>query len=73
MAMEGAAPLHHYLLAWHTWHMAHIKPHLFEEGDMLVLCALHPTPIFKKKHNTATHIDSWEPQQFQLNPRCASD
>ena len=46
--MEGAAPLHHYLLAWHTWHMAHIKPHLFEEGDMLVLCALHPTPIFKK-------------------------
>lgn len=48
MAMEGAAPLHHYLLAWHTWHMAHIKPHLFEEGDMLVLCALHPSPIFKK-------------------------
>ena len=68
--MEGAAPLHHYLLAWHTWHMAHIKPHLFEEGDMLVLCI--PIP-FSKKHNAATLLESWESQTFQLNLRCASD
>ena len=68
--MEGAAPLHHYLLAWHTWRTLS----LISSKKVTCLCFVLCIPLpFSKKHNAATLLDSEEPQQFQLNPRCASD